>query len=308
MNKMKIVFFGTPQFAVPSLEALTKIPNMEILAVVTQPDKPVGRKQILSPSPVKMTAKELGLKILQPKNKEELKKLMKDYEADFFVVIAYGMLFPKEILSIPTYGCINIHASLLPKYRGASPIQEAILNGDKETGITFMDMDEKMDEGAAYLIKRIEILQSDNLESLTAKLSKLSGQLIPMVLIDIVSGLLIPLKQITKNATYCKKIKKEDGKIDWNKSADEINNMIKAYTPWPSAYTTLNGKKLQILDATIENSNDQSRKPGTFIIDGKILKITTKTGYLLPKKIQLEGKKEMDIISFVNGYKNLLNA
>lgn len=304
---MKIVFFGTPQFAVPSLEALAKIPDMEILAIVTQLDKPIGRKQILTPSPVKMTAKELGLKILQPKNKEDLKKMMKGYEADFFVVIAYGMIFPKEILSIPRYGCINIHASLLPKYRGASPIQEALLNGDKETGISFIQMDEKMDEGPVFLIKRTKISPNDNLESLTAKLSKLSGQLIPMVLADIVSGLLIPLKQNDKNATYCKKIKKEDGKINWNKTAEEINNMIKAYTPWPSAYTTLKGKKLQILEATHDQTTT-NQKPGTFIIDGKILKITTKKGLLLPKKIQLEGKKEMDIISFVNGYKNLIHA
>jgi len=301
---MKIVFLGTPEFAVPSLKMLALTKNIGISTVVTQPDKAVGRKQTLTAPPIKATALELGLPVIQPKNKQSLIESLKDLKADFFVVIAFGMLLPKEILKMPKYGCINVHASLLPKYRGASPIQESLLNGDKETGISIIKIDEELDHGDVFFIKRIPIEKEDNLISLSNRLAETSSIVLPLVLHDIIKQNLSPLAQLHRNATFCRKIRKEDGKIDWeNKTAEEINNMLKAYTPWPLIYTDFNGKKIQILETTI--SNDKIA-PGKFILDNNILKIGTKKGSLIPKTVQLEGKKPMDIKSFINGYRQFL--
>lgn len=298
---MKVIFFGTPQFAVLSLNELKK-QKIDIAAVVTQPDKPAGRKKVMTKSPVKQCAEDLNLKILQPRNQKELFDSLKGLKADFFIVIAYGMILSKEILQIPKYSCINVHASLLPKYRGASPIQEALLNGDKSTGISIMKMDEKLDHGPIYLIKKIEIEAKDDLTSLSNKMAKLSGEILPHVLKDIVEGLLIAIKQDEdhQKSSYCRKIKKEDGKINWKKqSAKEVQNMIRAYSPWPGVYTDFKDKKLKILDSeTVE----ESLNPGQFKVDGKALKIGTAKGVLIPKKVQIEGKNEMDITSFINGY------
>lgn len=300
---MKILFFGTPEFAAETLEVLAQTPNIEILAVVTQPDKEVGRKKTLTAPPVKIAAKKYNLQVIQPHNKKELKDLLSKFKADFFLVIAFGMILPEEILKLPKYGAINVHASLLPKYRGASPIQEALLHGDKETGISIIKMDNKLDHGPVYLLKKIPIEENENLESLTKKLAMASREITPLALQDIQEGILRPIEQNHQKATCCQKIKKEDGKIDWKKSAPEIKNLIQAYTPWPSAYTFVGGKKLKILSAETDLQNS---KPGKFEIENNELKIGTGKGRLIPKKVQIEGKNEMDIKSFLNGYKNLL--
>ena len=232
---MKIVFFGTPIFAAPILETLAEIPNFKILKVDTQPDKPVGRKGEITPPPVKKTALDLGLDVIQPQNKKELIEDLKGIKADFFIVVAYGMIIPEKVLNIPKFGSINIHTSLLPNYRGASPIHESILNGDKETGITLIKIDSKLDHGPIILMKKIEIEESDNLTTLNAKLSNLSSQILPLALEDIKSGLLQPIEQEHSKATFCRKIKKSDGEISFDMSARKILNMVKDYTPWPSA-------------------------------------------------------------------------
>jgi methionyl-tRNA formyltransferase len=299
---MKIIYFGTPEFAVKPLENLYKGDNIEILAVVTQPDKPQGRKQIMTASPVKDCAIKLGLKVIQPNNKKELAEELKKMEkVDFFVVIAYGMILSKEVLDMPKLGPINVHASLLPKYRGASPIQEALLHGDKETGVSIMAMDEAMDHGDVYLIKRMAIDEQDSLETLTYKLSIMSAQILPQVLEDIKNGDLSPIPQHHQKATFCHKIEKEDGKIDFNKSAVEIKNMLRAFTPWPGIFTDFNGKKLKIIES---NVSDEQIEAGKFKVDGKILKIGTKKGSLIPSKLQIEGKSVMDVASFLNGYRS----
>lgn len=298
---MKVIFFGTPQFAVPSLNELKK-QKIDIVAVVTQPDKPVGRKKLITKSSVKKCAEELNLKILQPKNQKELFDSLKGLKADFFIVIAYGMILTREILKMPKYACINVHASLLPKYRGASPIQEALLNGDKSSGISIIKMDEKLDHGSIYLIKRVEIAEKDDLISLSNKMAKLSSEILPHVLKNIKKRLLIPIKQDEdhQKPSYCRKIKKKDGKINWKKqSAEEIKNMIRAYIPWPGVYTNFKGKKLKILDSAIAEEN---LNLGEFKVDRKTLKIGTAKGVLMPKKVQIEGKNEMNITSFINGY------
>lgn len=306
LNIMKIIFFGTPKFAAPSLEKLTKSGDFEIMAAVTQEDKPIGRKQVLTPTSIKIKAKELGLKVLQPKNSKELEKELSKYKADFFVVIAYGEIMSEKILKMPKYGSVNVHASMLPKYRGASPIQESLLNGDKETGISIIKIDNKMDHGDIYLIKRIKIEKNDTLESLSKKLAKVSAYILPLALKDIAGKTLSPLHQDDKKATYCRKIKKEDGKIDFKEhSAEDILNMIKAYTPWPSVFTEIKGKKIKIIEA---KSIPDFLPPGKIAVEGKILKIGTLKGTLIPTKIQPEGKNKMDISAFLNGYRNLFLA
>ncbi|MFH1534312.1 MAG: methionyl-tRNA formyltransferase [Nitrospirota bacterium] len=304
---MKIVFFGTPEIAVPILETLAQIPDFEVISVVTQPDRPIGRKGAITPPPIKVSATNLGIKILQPQNKIELEELLKDLQADFFIVVAYGMIIPQHILAIPKYGSINVHYSLLPRYRGASPIQESLLRGDKATGVTLIKMDKKLDHGPVFLMKRIEIEDDDNLLTLSAKLTNLSSQILPLALEDIAQGNLNPIEQPHEQATFCQKIKKSDGIIDWNLSALQIRNMIRAYTPWPSVFTEIGGKKLKILKADVYES-DENFPPGQFKIEDKILKISTSKDYLVPKKVQLEGKKEMDIETFLNGYGSLIKS
>ncbi|MFH1218685.1 MAG: methionyl-tRNA formyltransferase [Candidatus Peregrinibacteria bacterium] len=295
---MKILFLGTPKFAVPSLKILNEVPYIDIEAVITQPDRP-------NPSPVKIEAEKLNLKIHQPKNNKELNETLKKYKVDAYIVIAYGMILSKQALSLPKIAAINVHASLLPKYRGASPIQEALLNGDIETGIAIMKMVEKLDEGPVYLIKKVPIELSDNFESLSTKLAEITSLILPFTIEDIIHNELHPLPQSEKGASYCRKIKKEDGKIDWNTSAEEILNKIRAFTPWPSAFTSFHNKQLKILKATVEAKNSQN-SPGTIYLENKTLKISTKIATLIPAKVQLEGKKEMDAQSFINGHQNLL--
>lgn len=303
---MKIVYFGTPEFALSPLESLIKEENIEILAVVTQPDKAQGRKKILTPPPIKELAKSRNLKIIQPENKKEVKSELDKLErADFFVVIAFGMILSENILNIPKFCSINVHASLLPKYRGASPIQESLINGDNETGISIMKIDEELDHGDIFLLRRLNIDTEDNFETLSLKLSKLAANILPHVLSDIADRNLKAISQNHENASYCQKIDKEDGKIDFLTSAQEIKNMIRAYTPWPGVYTTLKDKKLRIITSDI--GNEENLSPGEFKIENKILKIGTRKGVLIPKILQLEGKKEMDVKSFINGYQSLIN-
>ncbi|MFA5821315.1 MAG: methionyl-tRNA formyltransferase [Candidatus Gracilibacteria bacterium] len=299
---MKIVFFGSPEFVLPTLKALHSKPNIEILAVVTQKDKPVGRKHQLTPQPVKVLAETLGLKVIQSENSAELETELSSLEADFFVVMAYGVILSAKLLQMPKLGAINVHASLLPKYRGASPIQEALLHGDKETGITIIKMDEKLDHGDIYLIRRIKIEGSDNQDSLRHKIGSLSAEIMPLLLEDVASSKLRAIPQNHSKATFCRKIKKSDAKIDWNKSAEEICNLVRAYNPWPIAYTEISGKKLQILEA---KTDTESLPTGHFSLVSKALKIGTAKGSLLPQKVCLEGKKEMNIKEFLNGYSKL---
>lgn len=286
----------------PILAAIHSQRDMEITAVVTQPDRPVGRKQILTPPPIKKLAEELNLKVLQPKNQKELLQILKNMETDFFVVIAYGMIFPKEILKKPKFGAINIHFSTLPKYRGASPIQEALLHGDKETGISIIKIDEELDHGDIYFLKRIPIAEKDNFPSLSKKLSEEAARISPHVLRDIANRTLKPIAQNHVKTSYCHKISKKDGEINWQKTAEEIKNMIRAYNPWPGTYTTLKGKKIKILEATADG---EKIKSGVFKLQNNVLKIGTSKGSLIPQTLQMEGKKPTGVQSFINGYKNL---
>jgi len=302
---MKVVFFGTPQFAVPFLNHLEESDQIEIEAVVTQPDKPVGRKKEIMESPVKKFTKKINLPVFQPKklkNNPKFVELLKELEPDFIVVIAYGVILPPEILDIPKYDCINIHASLLPKYRGASPIQSAILNGDKETGISFMSLDEDLDTGDVYLLKKITVEKKDTQESLSKKLSDFGAILLPYTLKDIEDKILTPIPQKESLATYCGKISKEDAEIDPKKeTAEKIFNKLRAFTPWPGIYMIFNSKRLKLLEINIYKGEEKVDS-GVLTSKNKKILLGTKSGILEITKLQPEGKKALSAKEFINGF------
>lgn len=302
--RYKIVFMGTPDFAVPSLKKLFDSNLFNILSVYTQADKPVGRKQELKASEVKLFALEKGLNIKQPtklKNNNEVLEHLKSLELDFIIVVAYGKILPKSILDIPKYGCINVHASLLEKYRGAAPIQWAIANGEKKTGVTIMKMDEGMDTGDIYSQLELEINFDDTYITLSKKLSEIGANLLIETLIKIVNNQINPIKQNNQLATLAPIIKKEDGLINWNKSAIDIYNLNKAFTPWPLTYTYFKGKILKIIKCLPVNDSSKGI-PGEIIeINKNDFLVCTGNGKLLIKTVQLEGSKEISSGDFIRG-------
>lgn len=312
-KKIKVIFMGTPDFAALPLLSLLKNTEFEVQTVITQEDKKSGREGKISYPPVKSVAQKFNIPVLQPKillKNHELTELLTDLKPDFIVVFAYGKILPAEILNIPKYGCINIHASLLPKYRGASPIEEALLNNESQTGISFINMIPELDAGPVYHIQRINIEPDDTSLSLKSKLSALSAELLPFVLKDIITIGMEPIPQDEKKATYCKKITKSNGKIDLSRdSATDIKNKIRAYTGWPGCFIDFNGKKLKIIDMEIDLKSDKALQAGPYdlIEIGKNkIGIGTRMGIIIPLKVQLEGKKEMDIQDFLAGNRKLL--
>ncbi|WP_105618109.1 methionyl-tRNA formyltransferase [Vallitalea okinawensis] len=301
---MKVVFMGTPDFAVPTLEAL--IEEYDVVTVLTQPDRPRGRGNKVTPSPVKEVALKYNIPVFQPEKlrKEEgtIAKL-KEMKPDVIVVIAYGQILPREVLDIPKYGCINVHGSLLPKYRGAAPIQRSIIDGEHVTGVTTMYMDVGLDTGDMILKEEIAILDEDTAGSLHDKMSVVGAK----VLID-------TLKLIEKNeaprekqddalSTYATILKKKDGLIHWGKSNEEIVNLIRGLNPWPSAYTYLDGKILKVWGAKAVHEKDIEGLPGQ-IVDIENDNLIVKTGHGLVKicTVQLQGRKRMPVKEFLKGY------
>lgn len=300
---MKIIFMGTPDFSVNVLKSLYNAGH-KIVAVFTQPDKPKGRKMVLTPPPVKSAAEVLGLPVFQPKSvkTDESKELIKSLDADVAVVVAYGKILPSEVLNAPRYGCINIHASLLPKYRGAAPIQWSIINGDGKTGVTTMQMDEGVDTGDILLTSETVISADDDAGTLHDRLSLLGSELIIETLNRLQKGELNPIKQDEKLATYAPIITREMGKIDFNKTAEEIHNTVRGFTPWPSAYTTLGSKRLKVYKTAI--SNIVENKPaGTVIVSDKRLIVACGEYTAIElSEVQLEGKSRMSAETLLNGH------
>ncbi len=303
---MKIVFMGTPDFAAGALEALIKAGH-DISVVVTQPDKPKGRSGKLVPSPVKECALKHGLLVWQPvkiKTTEAVAKL-KTYPADVYVVAAFGQILSQEILDIPRYGCLNIHASLLPKYRGASPIQHAILSGDKKSGVTIMQMDAGIDTGDMLYKKEVEIAKEDTFETLHDKLMELGGRAIVEALSLLEEGKLTAEKQAEEESCYAPLIDKRMGMLDFNQSAAELDRVIRGMNPWPSAYTFYKGKQLKIWRAGLTNCDTDGTQPvGTICkVEKDSFDVICREGTLRIFELQLEGKKRMSTHDFLLGVK-----
>lgn len=300
---MKVVFMGTPDFAVGTLEAIIEAGH-EVVLVVTQPDKPKGRSGALQFPPVKECALEHGIEVFQPEKirLEGNVEYLKNYEADIFVVAAFGQILPKEILDMPKYGCINVHASLLPKYRGAAPIQWAVINGDPVTGVTIQQMDIGVDTGDIIVAKELAIGAEETGGGLFDKLAVVGAEACLEAMEQISNGTATRTPQNHEEATHVSMISKEFGNIDWNKSAVEIERLVRGLNPWPSAYTKLGGKTFKIWKAEVVDENTDA-KPGTIVaVEKNSLKVQTGESMLSLLEVQLEGKKRMDAGSFLRGY------
>ena len=301
---MKIVFMGTPDFSVNALENIVKAGH-DVVGVITQPDKPKGRGGKMQYTPVKEKALELGLDVYQPQRVKETKFIekLKEMNPDAIVVIAFGQILPKAILDMPKYGCINVHASLLPKYRGAAPIQWSVIDGEKETGVTTMYMNEGLDTGDIIDKVVVPIDKKETGGSLFDKLAIEGGKLILKTLIELENGTAVRTPQDDSKSNYAGMINKQLGKIDFNKSANEIERLIRGLNPWPSAYTKMDGKTLKIWDADVDDSENDSA-PGTITEVGKdFIRVATGKGSLKILELQLEGKKRMKTRDFLNGAK-----
>ena len=301
---MRIVFMGTPDFSVPTLEALVASEH-EVVGVVTQPDKPKGRGKELHMSPVKECALQHNIPVYQPvrARDEAFVDEMRALNPDVMVVIAFGQILPKSLLELPKYGCVNIHASLLPKYRGAAPIQWAVINGDEETGITTMMMDVEMDTGDMLEKTVVKLDPEETGGSLFDRLSLLGGDLILSTLSKLEKGEITPVPQDHEKATYVKKISKSMGDIDWTMDAVSIERLVRGLNPWPSAFTRWNGKMLKIWEAKVLPDPDVKLPCGSVIsASDEGLKIQTGAGVLCVTSLQLEGKKRMDTAAFLRGY------
>lgn len=299
---MRVIFMGTPDFAVGTLKALLESRH-QVAAVVTQPDKPKGRGKAMQFPPVKEVAVQAGIPVLQPqkvRDPETIRQL-EQIEADVIAVVAFGQIIPKEILSLKPYGCINVHGSLLPKYRGAAPIQWAVIDGETESGVTTMQMDEGLDTGDMLLKAVVPLDEKETGGSLFEKLSATGANLLLETLEGLEKGTIVPQKQGESPTAYARMLKKEMGCIDWEQPAVQIERLIRGLNPWPSAYTHLNGKTMKIWEAKVQQG-ESGREPGAVTETTKEgILVQTGEGLLEIRKLQLEGKKRMDAGAFLRG-------
>lgn len=301
----KIVFMGTPDFSVPTLQAL--IDHHEVIGVVTQPDRPAGRGSKVRMSPIKALARQHDIPVFQPVKirKADAIQTLAKWDADAYVVAAFGQILPQKVLDIPQYGSINVHASLLPRWRGAAPIHGAIRAGDDETGITIMVMDAGLDTGPMLSKRAIPIADDETGQSLHDKLAQLGGDLLIETLPKYFSGELQPIAQPETGITYAPQIDKSEGAIDWSQSAEQIERLVRAFTPWPGTFTQWNGKQFKIHAGTIGEGSLASGEVG--MIDDAVA-IGTGEGVYLPHVVQLSGKSRTDIDDFVNGYQDFIGS
>ena len=298
---LRIVFFGTPDFAVPSLRALLESDD-EVVGVVCQPDRPAGRGQQLSAPPVKVVAVQAGVPVLQPDKVRtpEFLDALRQWAPDLIVVAAYGRILPKPVLDLPPHGCINVHASLLPKYRGAAPIQWAMLRGEPETGVTIMQMNEGMDTGDIRLQRATPIAADETYGALQARLAVLGAEALRAALTSLKAGTLPRLPQRDADMTLAPMLSKEDGRIDWSQAAADIARRVRALHPWPSAFTVLDGKLLKIHRAH-PTAPAAVAEPGTVVTLDDGIAVATGTGTLVLDEVQLEGRKRLSAAEFARG-------
>lgn len=300
---MRIAFMGTPDFSVDCLKALVESKH-EVVGVFCQPDKPVGRKQELTPPDVKVEALKHNLKIFQPVTLKNGKgvEILEDIKPDLVVVVAYGKILPHDFLVYPKYGCINIHASILPKYRGASPIHFAVLNGDEETGVTAMQMDDGLDTGDILHIKRCPVGINDTTERMYEIMAPLGAQTLMETIEMLENGQLNPVKQDDSLSSKVGLLTREMSAIDWSKSAFEIHNKIRGLYSWPGASTTLNGKTLKIHSAVLSEKTANNKVGEVVDSNGRLIVACGDGKCIELKTVQLEGKKRMEVSAFLNGY------
>ena len=313
MPSLRIIFAGTPDFAAISLSALIESEH-QVVAVYTQPDRPAGRGRKLRASPVKEVALKNGIPVFQPDNLKDAtaQDVLRSFDADVMVVAAYGLILPQRVLGIPRLGCLNIHASLLPRWRGAAPIQRAIAAGDKESGITIMQMNAGLDTGDILQLSPCTINDEDTGGSLHDRLAEMGAKAIIETLHNLGSDKIMPLKQDDALATYAHKLDKKEAQINWQTSAVEIERLIRAFNPWPVAYTQLDDKTLRIWQArilTLDSNTKAGIRPGTVIsCDKKGIDISCGEGTLRILNLQPSGSKAMDVAAFMNGHTKLLSV
>jgi methionyl-tRNA formyltransferase len=313
----RIVFMGTPDFAVPTLEALVEahqvvgVDRLQLVGVVTQPDREAGRGRELRPSPFKEVALEHALPLFQPQTlrTREAVAHLAAWEPDVIVVAAFGQILRQDVLDLPTHGCLNVHASLLPRWRGAAPAVAAILAGDEVTGVTIMKMDAGLDTGP--ILKKSEpetIGANDTRAELEKRLAKVGADLLVRVLPAYLAGDLVPQPQSEEGVTYAPQLRKEDGQIDWHRSAVQLDRQVRAVTPWPGAFTTLQGQRLKILQATPLPAWRGDAPPGTIVALADGCAVVTGKGALRLKEVQLAGKRPMDIEAFLCGQRECVGT
>lgn len=300
---MRVIFMGTPDFAVGTLEEIIKAGH-EVVLVVSQPDKAVGRSKALKYTSVKACALEHGIEVYQPEKVREAECIayLRKFQPDIIIVVAFGQIIPKEILDMPKYGCVNVHASLLPKYRGAAPIQWAVLNGDAVSGVTTMRMDEGLDTGDIIMTEEVILDADETAGSLFDRLSGIGAGLCVKTMAALENGTAVYTPQDSGKATHTKKIHKDMGNIDWTLDAEVIECLIRGLNPWPSAYTRLDGKTLKIWKAKVI-SHEMQAQPGCIVAaDKSRFSVQAGNGVLELLEVQLEGKKRMSSDAFLNGY------
>ena len=306
-KRYKAIFFGTPEFAAISLEALISHPEIEVKLVITQPDRPAGRGGNIQQSDVKQLALKHEIPVFQPQSLRKelqgsLEKINEHGPFDIGVVIAFGQILPQAVLDVPRMGCVNIHGSILPRWRGAAPIQRAIISDDKQTGICLMKMDAGLDTGAVYSEEIIDIKPEDTFQTLHDSLARLGAALLAKDIVSIIEGKIAAVPQKEEGLTYASKITQADAKIDWNKSAADINNLVRGLNPFPSAFCFLNNKRVKIFKTRPAEALQKDCVPGQVsFTDKSRLEVTCKEGVLLLEELQLEGKKRMPVSEFLKG-------
>jgi methionyl-tRNA formyltransferase len=302
---LRIVFFGSPQFAVPSLEALVQDARLSIELVVTQPDRRAGRGRALVAPPVKTAAFAHQIPVWQPETlrSDDALERLRSIDADLYVVVAYGELFQRRVLALPKHGCLNVHPSLLPRYRGSSPIQSAILNGDRETGVTIIQMVRRLDAGPIVAQERVPLDGTETGGSLSARLADLAGVMLPDTAVDWSAGRIEPHPQDDELATYTRELTKASGEIDWTLDAVQIERAVRAYQPWPTAWTTLAGKRLVI--ERVELSDQTLDLPaGSLVFEDRTVRVACGTGSLVLLDVRPEGKRAMPAQDWFRGLRS----
>lgn len=306
LKDLKIIFLGTPEFAVPTLKKIIEN-NLKPFLVITQPDKPVGRTQKLTPPPIKDLALEHGIEILQPENKDELAKIFEINDCDVAILVAYGMIIPDSTLQKPKMGFLNLHPSLLPKHRGSSPIQQAILDGDEKTGVTVMKLSDKVDAGPILAQKEIAIHPSENYLQLSQRLAEAGAELLVSLIPDYLANKIDLKPQDHSQASYTKIISRADGQIDWQKTALEIDRQFRAFYPWPGVFTHISKKRLKIAKLSLLKGDSAQKLAGeVFLGPNKELAVKSGAGAVILELVQLEGKKEVSGPEFLHGHKDLV--